>query len=98
MKTLDKLVCSDQTGFIAGRCIGEDTRLIYDVLREYEIKNQKGLLIIVDFSKALGTMEWSFIWKSLQFFNYGDNIMSLVKLLQRTQLPKLNKTVISHLH
>ena len=29
---LDKLIHPDQTGFIAGRYIGENTRLIYDIM------------------------------------------------------------------
>ena len=34
---LDKLINQDQKGFIAGRFIGENVRLIYDVL--FETKN-----------------------------------------------------------
>ena len=38
MKTvLDKLINQDQKGFIVGRIIGENVRLIYDVL--FETKN-----------------------------------------------------------
>ena len=53
MKTvLDSLIHEDQKGFISGRCISENVKLIYDVL--FETKNQElpGLILSVDFEKA----------------------------------------------
>ena len=46
--TLHKLIHSDQTGFIAGRYIGENTRLIYDMMQYTEENNRPGLLLSVD--------------------------------------------------
>ena len=40
--TLQKLVHTDQTGFIAGRYIGENTRLVYDIMHYTETKNISG--------------------------------------------------------
>ena len=36
---LDKLINEDQSGFIAGRFIGESTRTIYDVMQLAEEQN-----------------------------------------------------------
>ena len=53
---LDKLINQDIKGFIAGRFIGENDRLIYDVL--FETKNQDipGMILSIDFEKAFDTV------------------------------------------
>ena len=40
--TLHKLIYTDQTGFITGRYIGENTRLIYDIIQYTEENNIPG--------------------------------------------------------
>ena len=50
---LHNLIHEDQKGFIAGRFIGENIRLIYDVLFETKNHNIPGLLLSIDFEKAL---------------------------------------------
>jgi hypothetical protein len=49
---LDKIIHDDQKGFIPGRFIGENTRLIYDIMHETEINDIPGLLMLIDFEKA----------------------------------------------
>lgn len=71
---LSKLISNDQTGFISGRYIGENTRLIYDIMNYTEETNIPGLLLIIDFEKAFDTISWDFIRKTLHFFNFGDSI------------------------
>ena len=63
---LDKLINQDQKGFIAGKFIGENVRLIYDVL--FETKNQDipGMILSIDFEKAFDTVSWKFIKKSFR--------------------------------
>ena len=41
--TLQKLIHKDQTGFIAGRYIGENTRLVYDIMHHTEEHSLPGL-------------------------------------------------------
>ncbi|KAL9981573.1 hypothetical protein ACROYT_G010292 [Oculina patagonica] len=60
---LPKLVHSDQTGFMKGRYIGENIRLINDVM-EYTMSEKKGgILVSLDFKKAFDILEWQFIMK-----------------------------------
>lgn len=79
---LESLVHEDQKGFIPGRCIAENVRLIYDVL--FETKNQElpGLILSVDFEKAFDTVSWKFIESVLKYFNFGPSIISWIKLFQ----------------
>ena len=64
---LSKLISSDQTGFISGRYIGENTRLIYDIMNYTDEFNIPGLLLIIDFEKAFDTISWEFMKKNFTF-------------------------------
>ena len=65
---ITKLINTDQSGFISGRYIGENTRLVYDLMQFVEEKNIPGLLLLVDFEKAFDSLSWAFIHKVLKFF------------------------------
>ena len=58
---LDKLIHKNQTGFIEGRFIGENTRLIYDIMQLTEKQNIPGLLLLIDYEKAFDSVSWDFI-------------------------------------
>ena len=53
---LDKLINFDQTGFISGRYIGENIRLIYDILQYTDEHEIPGLLLLIDFKKAFDSI------------------------------------------
>ena len=76
---LDKIISKDQTGFIKGRYIGENTRLIYDIMQYTETHNIPGLLVLVDFEKAFDSLSWSFIEKTLEIFNFRSSIQNWIK-------------------
>ena len=62
--TLNKLILEDQTGFISGRYIGDNTRQIYDILNHCEVNNISALLLLVDYEKAFDSLSWNFIFKT----------------------------------
>ena len=70
---LDSLIDKDQTGFIQGRYMGENTRLLYDLINHTEQKEIPGLLLLIDFEKAFDSLSWSFIRKALKFLNFGES-------------------------
>ena len=76
---LPKIIHSDQKGFMKGRYIGENIRLLYDVLLYTETENIQGLLLVVDFEKAFDSVSWSFIQIALEFFNFGPEIRRWIK-------------------
>ena len=83
---LDKIIDHDQTGFINGRFIGENTRLIYDIMHYTETHNIPGLLLLVDFEKAFDSISWSFIDTVLNIFNFKCSIKSWIKTLYKNSL------------
>ena len=82
-KVLDNIINENQKGFIAGRFLGENVRLIYDVLFESKKQNLPGLLLSIDFEKAFDTVSWKFIVIVLDYFNFGNSIKSWVGLFQK---------------
>ena len=88
---LPKLINEDQTGFISGRYIGENTRLLYDVLHFTEKENIPGLLLLVDFEKAFDTVSWSCIEQTLKYFNFGESIINWIKLFQNNIYSSINQ-------
>ena len=66
---IPKIINNDQTGFLKGRFIGENIRLIDGIINHTESNKIPGLLLFLDFEKAFDTVEWPFIWKTLDSFN-----------------------------
>jgi len=77
---LPKLINSDQTGFLKGRFIGENIRLIDGLINHTAARNIPGLLMFLHFEKAFDSVEWSFIWKTLSSFNFLPSLISWIKL------------------
>ena len=76
---LDDIKNKDQTGFIKGRSIVENIRIIYDMMKFTDEKNILGLLLLIDFKKLL-TLSWNFLNKALVHLNFGDSIRKWVKV------------------
>ena len=83
---LPKIINSDQTGFIPGRYIGENTRLIYDIMHHTEENNIPGTLLMIDFEKAFDSVSWNFIQKSLQFYNFGPYFQNWILVTQSNSI------------
>ena len=73
------IIHSDQNGFISGRYIGNNLRLLYDVLVYTDLNDIPGQLLLADFEKAFDSVAWSFIDKCLDFFNFGPNLKRWIK-------------------
>ena len=69
---MSKIIDKDQTGFLEGRYIGENTRLIYDIIQYAEEKNIPGMLFLIDFEKAFDSVTWTFMFKVLNVFRFGN--------------------------
>ena len=89
--TLHKLIHTDQTGLIAGRYIGENIRFIYDIMQYTEEINILGLLLSVEFERAFDSVSWSFIYKVMEFFDFGKSIISWIKTFNNNVKLSLNQ-------
>ena len=89
--SIQKFIHTDQSGFIAGRYIGENTRLVYDIMHHTETKIISGLLLLVDFEKAFDSVSWAFINKVLKFYGFGNSLISWIKILYRNAMLTVNQ-------
>ena len=78
---LSSLIHSDQTGFIKGRFIDQNVRLLNDIMEYTEAKNHPGILLFIDFRKAFDTIEWNFLLKCIELCNFGPNIRKWISIL-----------------
>ena len=58
---LSTLNSSNHTCFDKGRYIGENTRLVYDIMKNTEENSLPGLIVLKDFKKAFDTISFNFI-------------------------------------
>lgn len=72
---LPSIIHDSQKGFIKGRYIGDNIRLLYDVMLFAEKENVPGLLLMVDFEKAFDSVSWDFLEKCLKFFKFPKSIV-----------------------
>ena len=77
---LPKLIEDDQNGFMAGRFIGENIRIVYDIIFHAEEKSIPGMLLLIDFEKAFDTVSHSFIFKILKRHGFGTSIQKWIRL------------------
>ena len=78
---LPYLIHSNQTGFISGRCISDNIRLLYDIIFETKLRQECGLLVLIDFEKAFDTVSKTFIVKVLRKFQFGENMIKWIQIL-----------------
>ena len=65
----------EQRGFIPNRYIGENIRLINDILEETEKQNIPGLLFIVDFENAFAAVCRNFVTEYLKMCALGSSFI-----------------------
>ena len=78
-KILNFIISKNQSAFIENRFIGDNTRLIYDVIHTTEKRNLPALLMSIDFEKAFDSLSWKFLYNTLKLFGFGDSFISWIK-------------------
>ena len=67
---LENITSNTQSGFMPGCFIGENTRLIYDIIHNTKEENIPGLLMLIDFQKAFNSVSWKFLHSALNLFGF----------------------------
>ena len=80
-KVLPSIINPDQTGYVKGRYIGENIRLIQDLMFYTKMLDKPGVAIFLDFRKAFDTIEWNYINAALKFFNFGPDLLNWFTVL-----------------
>ena len=78
-KILPSIINLNQTGYVKSRYIGENIRLISDIMEHTVHQKIPGALIFIDFKKAFDSLEWSFMFEALKTFNFGPNLITWIR-------------------
>ena len=77
---LDNIISENQAGFIKNRHIGENTRLVYDLLDYAQKYKIPGLLLLIDFEKAFESVSWKFLYSALRYFGFDENFIKWIQV------------------
>ena len=83
-KVLPEIIHSDQKGCVSGRYMGENIRLIDDLLFEMENQNPDSVILQLDQEKAFDRVEWSWLFEVLRHYNFGDIFIENLKTLYKS--------------
>ena len=86
-KIVSKLISHDHTAYIKGRYIGYTAQLLQDVIKYCKTSNLPGAILSLDFQKAVDSLEWPFMMKTLNKFGFGRYFQTWKEILYKD--PKL---------
>ena len=78
---IGEIVHPDQTCSIPGRSILDNVHLIRNLIEYTDDKNSGAAIISLDQSKAFDRVSHDYLFKVLHTFGFGEQFISLVKLL-----------------
>ena len=78
---VDKLIDPCQTAYIKGRYIGENTRLVYDVIEHLLARQKTSLIMSADFEAAFDSISWEFVRKALNHYGFGPYFKDMINTL-----------------
>ena len=77
---LNDLIHLDQSGFLKGRNIGNNVRLLLDLIDYADWNNISGTIVLLDIEKAFDSVHHDFLIEVLKRFNFGENFVKWVKV------------------
>lgn len=80
---LGDIINECQTGFMSKQHINNNIRLILDLLDYFEHVESQAVIVFLDFYKAFDTLEHPFIFNTLKLMGFGENFVSVVKMLYK---------------
>lgn len=77
-----QIISETQSGFLKGRSIHNNIRLVLDLL-DYNYLIEDGFILFLYFFKAFDTVEHNFMFRTLELFGLGENFINFVKLIYK---------------
>ena len=78
---MSKLINPAQTAYTSGRYIGENTRLVYDLIHWTKRNEKPGIVLAADFEAAFESVDWNYIKLVFREMNFGPNIQFMIEYL-----------------
>ena len=80
-KVLPTIIDKDQTGFMSGRFIGDNTRLTYDLIQELKKEDRSALFLSLDIEDAFNAVDWDFAKMVMRKRNFPEIAINLFDML-----------------
>jgi len=82
-QVIKSVVHTDQSAYIKGRYIGLNARFIADFYDYCEKYDKEGIILSLDYEKAFDRLEWNYMYKVLEAFNFGPNMIKWIKIMYK---------------
>ena len=80
---LPKLIGDHQKGFLKNRYISKKIQTVNDVMNSLKRHNKTGILLLIDFEKAVESLEWKYIKKVLRAYNFSQSFQNWYEILYK---------------
>ena len=80
---MPEIIHDDQRGCVPSRYIGENIRLIDDLLFEIQNLNDNPVVLMLDQEKAFDRVEWNWLFATLETYNFGSTFIGWLKTLYK---------------
>ena len=80
---MTKLIRDDQNGLIKGRNVGDNIRLMFNVIDYADNEDLSGAVLSVDLYKAIDFLRWPFIFAMLRQYGFGNLLIKWMKALYK---------------
>lgn len=78
---ISKIISTTQSGFLKGRSIHNNIRLVLDLIDYSHLINDDGFMLFLDFYKAFDSVEHAFIFDTLKHFGFGNRFSDMIIIL-----------------
>lgn len=78
---LSSCISFDQNAYLKGRFIGNNIRLIDDLINYMQQREKSGAMLFLDLEKAFDKVNREFLYKALEKFNFGEKFIGYIKSL-----------------
>ena len=78
---IQKIIHSDQVGFMSGRRISTNIRKIFDMMKWCENNDKAAFILSLDYMKAFDRCEARSVLRSLEYFNFPPYMVRCIKTL-----------------
>ena len=78
---ISEIIGPSQTAYIAGRYIGENTRLLFDTIALTHERKMPGMILAADFEAAFESVSWEYLRSVLRKLNFGPHFRNIIDLL-----------------
>ena len=66
---------------MSDRFVGDNIRLVHDILNFAKVTKKVGIILLIDFGKSFDSLAWSLLFKTMHSLNLSQNMVDDVKTL-----------------